>query len=199
MSAKDMIKKGVGIMVVVIMAIMMVNAVPSLGEITDHFSVTTSTEWESEAGVDTENIEYLTTSTFTDLEGFIAWDGVDSAGTWVSQNYSVAGEDTSVEFDYRAENDSDAKVRLVDTDSSETIYEKNLTATDGVKSQTIRTPIDNETHSNFRVEFELTQEDAEVYYADAQGEAGNLSKTIAGFVVPLLMLGVIAGAVYEMS
>jgi len=199
MSAKDMIGKGVGIMVVVIMAIMMVNAVPSLGEITDHFSVSTATEWQDEAGADTVNIEYLTSSSFNDLEGYIAWNGTDSAGTWVSQSYNVSGEETSIEFKYRAENESDVKVRFVDTDTSETIYETNLSATNGVKTQTVRTAIDNSTHSNFRVEYELTQQDAEVYYADAQGEAGNLSKTIGGFVVPLLILGVIAGAVYEMS
>lgn len=199
MNAKDFIKKGTGILVVVIMAVLMVNAVPSLGDVTEHFSVSTATEWQDEAGIDTTNIEYLTSSTFTDLEGFIAWNGTGTEGTWVSSDYEVTGEDTSVEFDYRAENDSDVTVRIIDVANPESTYETNLSATNGVNTQTIRTPMDNETSPLYRVEFELSQEDAEVYFAQAQGEAGNLSKTMAGFIIPLLLLGVLAGAVYEMT
>lgn len=193
--AKDMIQKGAGILVVVIMAIMMVNAIPQLGDVSEAFSLSTANEWEDEAGADTVNIEYLEDSEFTDLEGYIHWNGTEDSGTWVSEEQNVTGEDTSAEFRYHASNDSDAKIRFVDTDSDEVIYEKNLSETDGVDTKTVREPIDNDTHSNYRVEFELSHDDAEIYSVDVQGEEGNLSKTMAGFVVPLLILSALVGVV----
>lgn len=198
--AKKLIEGGTAILLLLILGVMMTGLTPSFADSDGIFDVSSSSEWDSEAGSDTINIEYATDSQHEDVaeEGLIRWNGTDEEGLWDSQEYDVSGDRVRVEYEYLSENDSDVTLRVVDEDSDETLKEENLSAT-GLESTDEKTLThDLEEERDVTVEFELTSEKAEVYEADVSDETDNMTSTIVTSVIGLMVLGGLTGAFLKM-
>jgi len=200
MKMKDIVNAGVGAVLILVIGVMLTGIVPSFADTTETLFVSTNSEWQAEAGVDTINIEYATSSNHDiAYEGLIRWNGTDSQGVYDTQSYSMTGERLAVEYTYHSANDSEITLEVVDTDSSTTIEERNLTATgvDNAEEKTLRFDIDNSTHSNVKVKLTMDNTDAEVYDLDVSQETDNMTSTIAGSTLAILILGGLVGLFFK--
>jgi len=83
---------------------------------------------------------------------------------------------------------------VLDSDSDETLYEENLTATGTDSYETTTHRFDLSSERNVTVEYEMDNADAEVYDTSVTDEEDTMSSLVGNAVIGLLVLSGLVGA-----